>query len=971
MIGKTISHYKIIEQIGAGGMGVVYKAEDTKLERTVALKFLPPELTREPEAKERFIREAQAASSLDHPNICTIHEINETVDGQMYIVMACYDGQTLKQKINSGPLSIDEAIDIAIQIAQGLARAHEEGIVHRDIKPANIIITDRGEVKIVDFGLAKLAGQTQLTKDSSTLGTVAYMSPEQLSAKEVDHRTDIWSLGVVLYEMLTGQLPFCGDYEQAVIYSILNDEPKSQQKLQDDMVLELKNIIQNALRKDPNLRYDSSYDIISYLKKYQKSFTQSEINPLKFKYLLQFVRKPIVTTTFIFLVLSAIIVIWFINRQYKINWAKEVAILEIERLIKEAGYIGGLAAALELAEETEKYIPDDPQLGRLLSECSITTSIQSDPYGAKIFFKKYSEVESDWLFIGNTPLDSIRLARDYFRWKIEKPGYETIFLVTTKYQLTKSTKFKLDRSGSIPTGMVRVNNGKSEIGLIPEFFYDKYEVTNKDFKEFINEGGYRNPDYWTFPFIKDGKILSQEEAISNFVDKTGRHGPATWVAGDYPDGQDDYPVTGISWYEAAAYATYQQKELPTIYHWSAANGIDYPFPQLPSFLVLPLSNFGQNGPLAVGSHPGISLSGAYDFAGNVREWCFNKSVEGRCIRGGAWSDPPYMSYRITQASPFDRSEQNGFRCVQYFQTDSIPEQAFQSYTSTRENDDYSKVQPVTDEIFKVYKEAFTYDKEPLDVQLEYRDDMAEDWIKEKISYNAVYNNERIPAYLYLPKNVPAPYQTIIIYPHSGATRGNSSDNLENEEGFDFFIKDGRAVLFPVYKGTYERGGRYYWILHGQVSTRKYFELVTQLVWDFRRSIDYLEMRQDIDTARIAFYSYSWGGELISIIAAVEDRLKLNILNTGGMRGFDAGGKIFPMADPINYVTRVEIPTLMLNGEYDMIYQYDKVVKPMYDLLGTEEKDKRLITYPTDHFVPRNELIKESLKWLDHYFGPVK
>jgi serine/threonine protein kinase len=180
MIGKIVSHYQILEKLGEGGMGVVYKAEDTKLKRTVALKFLPPELTRDPEAKERFIREAQAASALQHHHICTIHDIDETPDGQLFIVMDCYAGETLKQKISRGPLEIGEAIDLALQIANGLERAHEEGIIHRDIKPANTIVTDRGEVKILDFGLAKLAGQAQLTKDNSTLGTVAYMSPEQL-----------------------------------------------------------------------------------------------------------------------------------------------------------------------------------------------------------------------------------------------------------------------------------------------------------------------------------------------------------------------------------------------------------------------------------------------------------------------------------------------------------------------------------------------------------------------------------------------------------------------------------------------------------------------------------------------------------------------------------------------------------------------------------------------------------------------
>jgi len=270
MIGLNISHYKILEKLGEGGMGVVYKAEDTKLKRTVALKFLPPELTRDPEAKARFIREAQAASSLDHPNIYTIYEIDETKpapgepgEGQLFIVMACYEGMTLKEKIKDQRLKIKEAIDYAIQIAQGLAKAHEKGIVHRDIKPANIFITTDGIVKILDFGLAKLTGQAQVTKDASTLGTVAYMSPEQLSGKEVDQRTDIWSLGVILYEMLCGEPPFKGEYEQAVVYSILNDTPKS---VQPNIDADLERIVNVCLAKNATSRYQQMTELMTDLR---------------------------------------------------------------------------------------------------------------------------------------------------------------------------------------------------------------------------------------------------------------------------------------------------------------------------------------------------------------------------------------------------------------------------------------------------------------------------------------------------------------------------------------------------------------------------------------------------------------------------------------------------------------------------------------------------------------------------------
>jgi len=266
MIGQVISHYRILEKLGGGGMGVVYKAEDTKLKRTVALKFLPPDLTRDSEAKERFVHEAQAASALDHNNICTIHEIGETDDGQMFIVMASYEGETLKSRISNCQLRIEEAVDIAVQIAQGLQKAHEKGIVHRDIKPANMIITKDGVVKILDFGVAKLAGRANLTKTGSTIGTAAYMSPEQARGVEVDRRTDIWSLGVVLYEMVTGRQPFKSEYEQAVVYSILSEVPEPVTRVRSDAPPALESIVTKALLKDQGGRYQAVTEMLNDLK---------------------------------------------------------------------------------------------------------------------------------------------------------------------------------------------------------------------------------------------------------------------------------------------------------------------------------------------------------------------------------------------------------------------------------------------------------------------------------------------------------------------------------------------------------------------------------------------------------------------------------------------------------------------------------------------------------------------------------
>jgi serine/threonine protein kinase/dienelactone hydrolase len=975
--------YRILGELARGGMGVVYTAEDLKLKRTVALKFLSPELTCEPEAQERFVHEAQAASELDHPNICTVHEIDETEGGQMYIAMAYYRGESLRERIKRGPLGVEEALVFAVQLARGLEKAHQRGIIHRDIKPANILVTEDGVVKIVDFGLARLARGTRVTKTGTTMGTVAYMSPEQAQGQEVDQRTDLWSAGVVLYEMLAAQLPFKGEREVSVLYSIVHEEPRRLESLKPEVPPEVDRIVGRALEKKPQSRYSSAGEMRKDLEAYQESLRTSEAGPLNLRWLLRQARNPrVAIPALIFLLALGVFGRWFLSRQAKIRWAREQALPEIERLIGENDLWRNLTAAYTLAEKAEAYIPRDPKLAELLSKCSTRINIKTEPPGARIYTKEYTAPDSEWKYLGVSPIEKIRMPIGVFRWKMEKEGYETVLTASSTCDLDSQKDYAripydlvraLDKKGSIPPGMVRVSGAKTDVGELPDFYIDKYEVTNSQYKEFASSGGYRNKKFWTQRFVKDGRELTWEEAVKGFVDQSGQPGPATWQGGDYPEGQGDYPVSGVSWYEAAAYAEFRGKSLPTETHWGLARGESTPlveFGLLAGFAFFDrFSNFNQKGPVPVGSLQGITSYGAFDMAGNVREWCWNETQKGRLIRGGAWDDTAYMFGDPSQAPPMDRSAKNGFRCVLYPDAGRIPQAAFQM-AKAWEYMDFYKMKPVADPVFQVYKELYSYDKTDLKARVEARQESSE-WTHERISFTAAYGGERMIAHLFLPKNAAPPYQTVIYVPTADATDQTSSQELESYGQFRYFlsfiVKNGRAVLFPIFKGTFERqNAATLAAVSGPADSHQHLEWHIQFFKDFKRSVDYLETRQDIDSKKLAYYGASMGGIMGSMIPAVEDRLKVSVLIAGGITG---GAR--PEANEINYVTRVKIPTLMLNGKYDTLIPLEKESKPMFDLLGTPAADKQQKLYDTDHIPPRNEIIKETLVWLDRYLGPVK
>ena len=632
-----------------------------------------------PELKERFLVEAQAAAALNHPNICVIHEVGESED-RPYIAMEFVDGETLRDKLRRGPLKVDEALAIAVQIAAGLGEAHRKAIVHRDVKSANIMITTSGQAKVMDFGLAKVRGGSSLTKSQTTIGTVAYMSPEQAQGEDLDPRTDLWSLGVVLYEMLTGELPFKGDRDLSVIYSIVHAEPRSLKVRKPPVPEEMQQVVAKALKKRRDARYGSADEMLKDLKAYQAALQTDASGVSEPEN-----ARPAPPQA--------------AGRRADGRRARAPGLCR--RPVLQAPSQGPLGP-----RRRHPRSPEAPRAERLLAQSRPRLRPGREdrgrhpegPPARRDPCPMRPERESSRpslpaprSFSRNTPprkangpcwgsrrsrrsecpsaSSAGRSRRTAMKRSSRRPRLGAFLPTRTSSSATNDLTRVLDKKGALPPGMVRVKGEETPLGKLPDFFIDRCEVTNRQFKEFVAAGGYREKRFWTQKFIRDGRELTWEEAVKRFVDQTGLPGPSTWQAGDYPEGQGDYPVSGVSWYEAAAYAEFAGKSLPTGEHWGIARG-EYTtliqVPQLGGFAILaPFSNFRGKGPVPAGSLPGLTAYGALDMAGNVREWCWNETPNGRLIRGGAWDDNPYMFGFLSQAPAMDRSPRNGFRCAVY------------------------------------------------------------------------------------------------------------------------------------------------------------------------------------------------------------------------------------------------------------------------------------------------------------------
>ena len=608
-------------------------------------------------------------------------------------------------------------------------------------------------------------------------------------------------------------------------------------------------------------------------------------------------------------------------------------------------------------------------------DISALAEIKTQQDGVSISWRAYAS-NDEWRLIGRSPIQPLRLPRGILQFKLEKEGYETSYFSSSNPSLklyNSPVEFgwslepiNIQPQGSIPPGMTYIQGGSfipalTGAGVDPvylhPFYIDKFEVTNKDFKGFMDAGGYSNSQYWVeMDFIKDGVSLSFEQAQEIMIDSTGMTGPAGWEVGTYLQGTENKPVTGISWYEALAYARYKGNILPPMYHWAKAA-----FP--PDEIISPISpkllktsNFSREKIEDIGQ--GEGAYGTFDMAGNAKEWVWNIFGGRGLTLGGAFDEPTYLASQTSPQPRMDRSLKNGFRTARLINPRDL--NPFGDPIETQAPKDLSFYKPMSDEVFKVYSRSFEVDSSKPKSKVIYVDDSHPIWIKERISIEVGYNQEMMDMLIFKPKNSFGPSSPVVIHPGSNyySTPPEIDDINPGEFSLDFLIKSGKTLVWPAWKGSLNRMPA---TRSGGDRMRDFRNLYIAWVGDTNKTLDYLETRNDIDTDNIFYLGMSYGALFNTHTLLFENRYKGAILYVGG---------VFPtyppLVDGINHMPRINTPFLMLNGEQDYLVPKSAAMY-FYQSTGTPEKDKKIVFYDSGHWpLPRNQMIKETLDFIKKY-----
>jgi dienelactone hydrolase/predicted Ser/Thr protein kinase len=987
--GTVIEHYRIESRAGSGGMGVVYRATDTRLNRAVAIKFLAGTL--DESARRRFEREAQLASSLNHPHILTVHDVG-VHEGREYLVTEFVDGGTLDDWQRRGQRDWKATVELLTGVADALAGAHEAGILHRDIKPGNILVSRGVHAKLADFGLAKpAAAQTIVgrptTRAGAVIGTVAYMSPEQVRGQALDARSDIFSFGVVLYEQLAGQRPFDGASDLDTMNALAEAKPAP---LPQAVPAPLHAILDKALEKDPRDRYQSMREIVVDLRRVLRGSSVPGSTRLDAPATTAPAREPAAVRTrstrrvAAGVVAAAVALLaayggygaW--ERAAQTRWVREEALPELERLTDA----GDLQAAFDLAARVRAVAPDDPLLQRLTPLFTAAFSVDSAPSGAQVQIQAYDAdtVAAEWRPLGRTPLTNVQVPRQALRWRFESPGYAPAEIISGANDdavmllgLNPIT-VKLFEADGPEADMVNVPAGRLVLPPLPEmpfeeFQIDRHEVSNAAWKEFVDAGGYERASYWEgLDIRRNDEALDFEQAMALFVDNTGQPGPAGWELGTYPAGQADHPVTGISWYEAMAYARFRNRSLPTVLHWSHAA---LPVAEVARSMVgsiVPRSNLNGRGLAPVGEFQGVGPYGTYDMFGNAAEWTANHDGTSAWVVGNDWQQAAYNYWLRAQLPRLTRSESVGLRLMrvpggQPPAATLGPIDELRTQTRTAE-----QLQPASDERYSAYAEIYAYQPGALNASPPEVVAQTADWTRERVTIDVGYGGERMDVNLFIPRTARPPYQAVVLFPTFGQVRFPlSSDELGPGPGLegliDFVWKSGRVLVYPIWQGTYERFRAPFDLADGVRTQREWVERRS----DLGRTLDYLETRPDIAADKFGFIGISFGSSWATPLIALEPRLKVAILVAAGL----PQPAPIPSFDPVHFLPRIRVPVLMINGRFDPLFPIDASQQPMLDLLGTPDDNKRLVTLDTGHVMPRADLLRASSGWLDEHLGRVR